>query len=234
MEHTELKIDAEYQLHGFWDASDSAFSCAIYLRGVSAGKQVGFVVGKSKLVLTNQKGRIISRKELEAAKMLSEVMLQTSKALHDLNCKIFCWTDSQVVFKWIVNPDLSLARFVKRGVDRILLMVSSSCWRYVNTILNPADVGIRAQSSKQPRSLDLWLRGPSFLLQEQVDVRPPEHIVVVRRTLASNLSSGDAASDRLIEASPSIFTLKKRCAYLAAFSEFVFAKAKEAAFQNLF
>ena len=157
MEHTELNNDAEYQLLRFCDASDSAFSCAIYLRGVSAGKaQVSFVIGKSKLVLTHQKEWVISGKELEAAKMLSELMLQTSKALHHLNCKIFCWTDSQVLLKWIVNPDLSLARFVIRRVDRILLVVSSSCWRYVNTILNPADVGTRAQSSKQLSSLDLW------------------------------------------------------------------------------
>ena len=67
-----------------------------------------------------------------------------------------------------------------------------------------------------------------------MDARPPEHSVVVRRTLESivGLSSGDAALDRLIEASPSLYTLKKRCAYLAAFSEFVAAKAKEVAFQK--
>ena len=57
LEHIERRNDAEYQLHGFCDASDSAFSCAIYLRSVSAGKaQVSFVIGKSKLVLTHQKG----------------------------------------------------------------------------------------------------------------------------------------------------------------------------------
>ena len=95
-------------------------------------------------------------------------------------------------------------------------------------------MGTRAQSSKQSSSLDLWFKGPSFLWQEQVDVRPFERLVVVRRTLASSVdsSSGDAALERLIEASPSLYTLKKRCAYLAAFSEFVVAKAKGVAFKK--
>ena len=67
-----------------------------------------------------------------------------------------------------------------------------------------------------------------------MDARPPEHSVAVRRALASSvdLSSGNTALDRLIEASPSLYTLKKRCAYLAAFSEFVIAKAKGVAFQK--
>ena len=58
--------------------------------------------------------------------------------------------------------------------------------------------------------------------------------MVVRRTLASSedSSSGNAALDRLIEASPSLYTLKKRCAYLVVFSEFDVAKAKGVAFQK--
>ena len=72
------------------------------------------MVGKSKLVLTHQKGWIISRKEVEAAKLPSDLLLQTSKALSELRCSVHCCTDSQVVLKWIINPDLSLARFVRR------------------------------------------------------------------------------------------------------------------------
>ena len=42
-----------YQLHGFCDASNSAFSCVVYLRRVVNGEsQVAFVLGKSRLVLT--------------------------------------------------------------------------------------------------------------------------------------------------------------------------------------
>ena len=160
---TDSKVT--YQLHGFCDASDSASSCVDYLRGMHADKvEVNFVIGKCKLVLTHQKGWVISRKELEAAKLLSELVLQASKALSDLNCAIYCWTDSQVVLKWITNPDLSLARFVKRRVDRIQLVAPPGVWNYVNTSHNPADVGTRETSVRKPGSLALWLKGPSFLL----------------------------------------------------------------------
>ena len=46
---------AVYQLHGFCDASNLAFSCVVYLRRVVSDKsQVAFVLDKSRLVLTHQ------------------------------------------------------------------------------------------------------------------------------------------------------------------------------------
>ena len=56
--------------------------------------------------------------------------------------------------------------------------------------------------------------------------------MVVHRTLCgvdSVLKQHDAALDKLIEASPNLHTLKKRCAYLFAFVQFVIAKAKKVA-----
>ena len=186
-----------------------------------------------KLVLTHQKCWIISRKELEAAKLLTEVMLQTSRALSTLNCTFHFCTDSQVVLKWIVNLDLSLARFVKRRVDRIHLVAPPSSWKYVNTLNNPADVGTRELGTKQSTSsLAVWLEGPPFLKSERVEVKPVEHSLVVHRTLCgvdSVLEQHDAALDKLIEVSPNLYTLKKRCAYLFAFVQFVIAKAKKVA-----
>ena len=68
-----------------------------------------------------------------------------------------------MVLKWIINPDLHLPRFVKRRVDRIHLVAPASAWKYVNTSLNPADVGTRWQSVKKS-GLSTWLEGPKFLL----------------------------------------------------------------------
>ena len=75
VERIEPMSDVTYQFHGFCDASDSAFSCVVYLRGVHDGRShVNFVIGKPKVVLTHQKGLVIARKELEAAELLSRLM----------------------------------------------------------------------------------------------------------------------------------------------------------------
>ena len=68
-------------------------------------------------MLVNQTNWVISRKELEAAEMCSKLM--QSPFL-------------QVVLRWIINPDLHLPRFVKRRVDRILLVASADAVSHVN------------------------------------------------------------------------------------------------------
>ena len=232
---TETDSQTVYQLHGFCDASDFAFSCVIFLRSFCAGKaEVSFVVGKSKLVLTHQKGWFISRKEVEAAKLLGDLILQTSKALSKLRCSVHCWTGSQVVLKWIVNPDLSLARFVRRRVDKIHLVVPPDCWNYVNTSLNPADVGTRESSVRRPGSLALWLEGPPFLLQERAIVQASGPVVVHKALCTADtvLDPEVGTLEKLIEVTPTLYDLKKRCAYLVAFTEFVVAKAKGNTFRK--
>ena len=97
VERIETMSDVTYLLHGFCDASDSAFSCVVYLRGVHDERShVNFVIGKSKVILTHQKGWVIARKELEAAELLIRLMHSTSKAIQNLNCTAHYWTDSQV------------------------------------------------------------------------------------------------------------------------------------------
>ena len=145
---------AVYQLHGFCDASNLAFSCVVYLRRVvNDESQVAFVLGKSRLVLTHQANWVIVRKELEAAKLWCELTSKAAAALSHLNCSVHLWTDSQVILKWITNPDLHLVRFVKRRVDKILAFFAADAWRYVNTSANPADaVGTRENACKNSES----------------------------------------------------------------------------------
>ena len=148
--------NVSYQLHRFSDASNLAFSCVIYLRRLTYGlSEVGFLVGKSRLVLTCQNGWVISSKELEAAKLCSEMMLVSLKAFYHLKRSVYMWTKSQVVLKWVTNPDLHLVRFVKRPVDKILGAAPANTWNYVHTSLNLADVATRENAGKNPESVQL-------------------------------------------------------------------------------
>ena len=131
-----------YQLHGFCDASNMTFSCVIYLRRIVNGRfDVSFVFGKSRVVLSQQQNWVISRKELEAAKLCSDLMLLALAALQHLSCAVKFWTDSEVLLKWLTNPDLHLSRFIKRHIDKIHVVSSPESWGYIGTLQNLADVG---------------------------------------------------------------------------------------------
>ena len=101
--------DVKYQLHGFSDASNVAFSSVIYLRRLVNGvPAVSFVFGKCKVVLANQNSWPIARKELVAALNTTKLLKQASEGLQISNCSNFFWCDSFTVLQWLKNPDLRL------------------------------------------------------------------------------------------------------------------------------
>ena len=78
--------NVEFQLHGFSDASNLAFSSVIYLRKLVNGiPAVSFVFDKCNIVLANQSSWPTARKELVAAlhtaKLLNVAALHTAKLL---------------------------------------------------------------------------------------------------------------------------------------------------------
>ena len=113
------------------------------------------------------------------------MLLQAKDSLQDLNCSLHCWTDSQVVLRWLTNPDLNLSRFVKRRVERILQVAPGNVWKYFDTSQNAAEVGTRDVIGKNPKYVDLWLGGPVFLRQEPVSVAGSKCVPVVCMTLYS-------------------------------------------------
>ena len=124
------------------------------------------------MVLSHQQNWVISRKELEVAKLCSDLMLLALAALQHLSCAVKFRTDSEVLLKWITNPDLHLSRFIKRRIGKIHLVSSPESWGYIGKLQNPADVGTRKKSLKSKDAFNLWLKGPEFLLQDVEDPSP--------------------------------------------------------------
>ena len=82
--------NVEFQLHGFSDASNLAFSFVVYLRRlVNDIPAVSFVFGKCNIVLANQFSWPIARKELVAALNPAKLLKQASDALEIPNCSNF-------------------------------------------------------------------------------------------------------------------------------------------------
>ena len=229
---SESSDGVEFQLHGFCDASDRALSCVIYLRHIVDGKNsLVFIQGKVKVVSMSQASWVISRKELEAAKMCAELMHSVSKSLQHLGCGLHFWSDSQVVLRWIVNPDLHLPKFVKRRVDKINLVSPVNAWRYVSTSNNPADVGTRVDVTKNRDAHSLWLNGPEFL-KNDINLQSKDMITVQKTFVNKNplLKEGTNCLDELISTSPDLYILKKRVAYIRAFTQYFTAKMRNTIF----
>ena len=99
----------KYQLHGFSNASNQAYSVVIYLpRLVNGLPAVSFVLGKCTVVQRHQSSWPIAKKELVAALNATKLMKQAFDALHLDDCAKYFWCDSRTVLSWTRNTDLRL------------------------------------------------------------------------------------------------------------------------------
>ena len=224
--------DASYELHGFSDASNDAYGCAIYLRRICKGTtSTSLVFGKSRIVLRNQQTWAIARKELIAALLSVELMNSACDALQLTNCKKHFWSDSKVVLRWIKNPDLRLPKFVARRIDTILRASRSEQWHYCASGDNPADVATRPLSTNSCSDrMKLWLAGPNIeklmITQDSLPGTVQVHELRAQTPPAQAVSS----LTYIIDTAPSWYILKKRTAYLMAFTEFIKCKTQHKTF----
>ena len=60
-------------------------------------------------------------------------------------------------------------------------MNSTDNWNYVNTAHNPTDVGTCDNKAKKSDCLALWLKGPKFLYESDLDIHSPVNVVSARK-----------------------------------------------------
>ena len=227
--------NVEFELHAFSDASSEAYGSVVYIRRkVGQIVDLSFVFGKGRIVLKHQQNWPIAKKELNAAIMAVNLLEEANKALNLPNCKTFCWCDSKVVMQWICNGDLRLDRFTARRVDFILCHTHPDDWHFCPTQENPADVPTRPITKSGMDRIQLWLRGPTFLKQPGELLSETHNVLKIKLISDTNPTANSPVTHGLLElirSAPDWYTLKKRAAYLSAFTQYICQKAKKSNFE---
>ena len=151
------------QLHGFADASDLGLGMVFYLRLVDDTGRIhcSFVLGKARVAPL--KTVTIPRMELTAAAALVKLCKMVTEQLNYTIDRVFYWTDSTSVLKYIVNKNLRFHTFIANRIALIQEATNEDQWHYVNTKQNPADCASRGMNILKFAQNDIWFNGPDFL-----------------------------------------------------------------------
>ena len=158
------------EIHGFSDASLSAYGCCIYIKIVHVDGAISssLVTSKSR-VAPVKPSTTIPRLELMGTLLLSKLIVRVEKELSSVVRidSIHCWTDSMVVLHWIVGGKV-LKSFVQKRVDKIKSLIPISTWLYIPSHSNPADIVSRGASISQLNENKFWFKGPTDILLASV------------------------------------------------------------------
>lgn len=154
------------ELHGFSDASTSAYAAAIYARIRQPDGQYHTTLLTSKTRVAPLKQISIPRLELCGAVLVAELLKNTQQNLQIPDSYVYAWTDSSIVLHWLRAQPSKWKTFVANRVSAIQQIIPISSWRHVPTADNPADCASRGLDALSLRSLALWWNGPPWLRDE--------------------------------------------------------------------
>ena len=155
----ELKF---IELHNFSDASVVGYGQCSYLRMVNVHDEVHCSLVMAKSRVTPLKPITVSRLELAAAVVSTNISAFLRKELkYDLS-EVF-WTDSKVVLGYLSNEARRFHTFVANRVQLIRDRTSPDQWNHVETKSNPADDASRGLTAQELISNTRWWNGPDFL-----------------------------------------------------------------------
>ena len=138
-------------LHGYSDASNSAYAAVVYLKVESEGNTETLLVGPRTRVAP-LKTKATPRLMLLGAVILSRLVTAYESALQGVMKvdKILCWVDSTAVLYWILGSEKEWKQFVQNRIMEIRSLIPKEHWRFSPGELNPANLptrGVKASES---------------------------------------------------------------------------------------
>ena len=126
------------EVHGFSDASERAYAACIYLVVTNVETTSSLMLAKTRVAPV--KTLSMPRLELCGAHLLARLMKEFITSLQLTNISIFCWTDAQIVLRWLSDHPSKWTTFVATRVSDILDSLPIAKWNHVKTRENPADI----------------------------------------------------------------------------------------------
>jgi hypothetical protein len=161
---------AAVELHGFSDASITAYAGAVYLvvEASNGDRCVNLIMAKTKVAPI--KTVSLPRLELCAAHLVTRLMKYVKKALKlNTDMREFAWTDSQIVLAWLQEHPVRWTTFVANRVSAIHRTFTPDIWRHVASAENPADCASRGITSEELACHPLWWAGPKWLGKSEIE-----------------------------------------------------------------
>ncbi|XP_073831520.1 uncharacterized protein [Musca autumnalis] len=156
-------LNSSVEIHGFCDASESAYGVTLYIRVETPDNNVQTFLLAAKSRVAPIKKLSIPRLELCGAVLLSKLAASTMRNLQISDYTTQFWTDSTIVFAWLKKPPCHWSTFVGNRVSEISENVGQENWRHVDSENNPADIASRGCSPTELKAHKLWWNGPQWL-----------------------------------------------------------------------
>ena len=151
----------KYELHLFSDASEKAYGAVSYLKVFYENNQVSVVFLLGKTRVAPLKHVSVPRLELVAATTAVKLFLVIKRELDIAFSRVYFWTDSTIVLRYIKSETLRFQTFVANRVSTIRSGSEDAVWRHVGSESNPADDASRGRQTER------WLEGPKFLFEQE-------------------------------------------------------------------
>lgn len=165
-----------FDLHGFSDASESAYAACVYMRCVHTDNSVTvhLLIAKTRVAPIKQK-LTVPKLELSGAHLLARLLVRVADSLKlrtNLHRNTYAWSDSSIVLCWLRTKPHLLKVFESNRVSQIQALISPEHWYYVPTALNPCDPASRGISPQELVDHELWW-GPKWLTRDSESWPPP-------------------------------------------------------------
>lgn len=169
--HTD---DHEVEIHGFCDASKSAYAAVVYVRVIDSERNINLSLITAKTKVAPVKQVSIPRLELCGAVLLSKLLMEVATVFNIEKRNIHAWTDSTVVLAWLNNHPSKWSVFVANRVSEIHTNLDPQNWSHVTSKQNPADCASRGLHPSELLNSKLWFSGPEFLYHKNITYNKPK------------------------------------------------------------